>query len=117
MELQGKYKLYLKSSVFYIPTSFRSLKDVDDEIYSILTTKQQYEVKSNVSEESFKKFLKHWVERKIPEMNENNIQDFQLLSEEFDRMKDLIEIFQKKRKKNQLLYDHISDRLFYIKYE
>ena len=87
-------KLILKSKEFAISTNFRYFNNIKSEIYDILTTTQQYEVQSNVSEETFQAFLDYWTIKKVPEFDEYNISEYTELSEEFDLMKDLVQMYQ-----------------------
>ncbi|KAK8896976.1 hypothetical protein M9Y10_014906 [Tritrichomonas musculus] len=96
MQTEKKYNLMFKLKLFTIPSNIIALKDFDTNIYNILITEQLYEVKSNVHVELFESFIRHWINNETPDINLNNIDDFVLLSQEFDRMQNLIHLFQRK---------------------
>lgn len=95
MNKQQQLKLILKSKEFYIPISFCSINDIDQDIYYQLTTNLQYEVKSDVSEEVFESFINHWLNKVLPKINSDNISQYEKLSQEFDKMKDVIQLMHK----------------------
>ena len=90
-----RYKLILKSRIYTIPQNFLSLHDVDSNISKNLKNIGFYKVKSNVRDEIFQSFINHWVHKEPPLINIDNISEFELLSQEFDIMKDVILLFQK----------------------
>ena len=85
-------KLILKSKEFSISSNFCYFNDINPEIYKSLTTNHHYKVQSNVSEEVFQSFLDYWLTKKLPSIDDNNIHEYVELSEEFDLMKDLIQM-------------------------
>lgn len=93
---ESKYKLILRSKVFTISCYFWNLNDVDQQIYSILILKQQYEVKSNVRENIFQCFINYWVYLKTPYLTLENISEYDQLRPEFDRMTGLIQLFKQR---------------------
>lgn len=95
MQSVEKYKLILKSRIYPIPSSFLLLYDIDSNIYKNFKTNGFYKVKSNVHEEVFQSFYNHWVYKEPPLINIDNISEFELLSQEFDTMMDIIHLFQK----------------------
>lgn len=97
------FTLVLKEKLFSIPRDFRFLKDVKLEIYSSLITNQQYTVKSNVCEQTFESFLDSWINNSTPNLSLQNIDEYTVLSEEFDRIKDIIQLFQDKSENVDLL--------------
>ena len=97
-------KLIFKSKIFFIPRSFSNLPDVDLNIYDELTKTNRYVIKSNVNDKVFKSFLNHWIFGLIPNINIDNIQEYELLSQEFDRMKNLIQIFKRFNPKFEISY-------------
>ena len=102
--------LIFKSKIFTIPSRFRSLNDVKSDIYESLLANQKYEVKSNVSEEVFKSFINHWVNRETPDINQNNLFEYELLSEEFDRMRGIIDIFKKQQQNQNNNFSHDEEK-------
>ena len=99
----NNFKIFLGSNEFLIPSDFNSLGDVDQKVFSSLITNKQYIVKSQVSKEVLRSFINNWVEKEIPDICPDNISEYSLLSEEFDRMKDLVLIFQKNASKREKL--------------
>ncbi|KAK8845167.1 hypothetical protein M9Y10_021349 [Tritrichomonas musculus] len=97
-------KLIFKSKIFFIPRSFSNLPDVDRNIYDELTKTNRYVIKSNVNDKIFISFLNHWIFGLIPNINIDNIQEYELLSQEFDRMKNLIQIFKRFNPKFEISY-------------
>ncbi|KAK8892760.1 hypothetical protein M9Y10_030001 [Tritrichomonas musculus] len=93
--MEPKFKLILNSKEFLIPSCFPSFNDANPHICSTLISKGQYRVKSSVSRLVFQAFLNHWVYNKRPNILIDNIDQYDSLSQEFDRMKDLICIFKK----------------------
>ena len=93
------FKLISKDKQFIIPSNFRFLTDVNPSIYSSLIESHEYKIFSNVNENVLQDFINNWVNNENININFNNFSQFQSLSQEFDRIKDLIEIFQQKTKK------------------
>ena len=89
------FKLVLKSKIFKISSNSRYINDVDPNIYSILISQGQYEIRSEVSEETLEGFINHWITQELPNINSNNIFEYIKLSNEFDRMKDIVNLFTK----------------------
>lgn len=95
MQSKSFFKIILNSNEFLIPSDFNSLSDVDENIYSSLIKNHQYTVKSPASKEVLQSFINNWVSNEIPDINSENISLYSQLSEEFDRMKDLVQMFQR----------------------
>ena len=93
------FKLVLKSKIFKISSNSRYINDVDPNIYSILISQGQYEIRSEVSEETLEGFINHWITQELPNINSNNIFEYIKLSNEFDRMKDIVNLFMKQTTK------------------
>lgn len=91
-------QLILKSKIYTIPSNFSSLINIDPKIYNILMTKKQYVIQSSVDEDVFHSFIDHWLNNTIPDINFHNYYQFYLLSQEFDKMKDILQIFCKNSK-------------------
>lgn len=105
------FKLILNNKEYLIPPNFPSFDDIDVQIHTILTTNGQYIVKSKVSKITFQTFLDNWVNNSSLNIRTDNIEDYILLSQEFDRIKAEISLFKKMphshnsyiEKKNQTL--------------
>lgn len=89
------YKLISKGKVFLIPSSFPSLSNININIFSELYLKFQYIIKSDVQEETIKSFIKYWVFHIIPNFNSINIVEYEKLSQEFDVMKNILQLIKK----------------------
>ena len=92
MQCKTSFQLILNDKNYIIPSSFPSLQDVNPDIYQMLIKYYQYKVKSNVYESVFAEFLDNWIKNKTPNIDYYNIYDFEKLSEEFDRMKDIVQL-------------------------
>ena len=95
MEDPNDLKLILNFKTYSIPSDLGSMSSINPEIYSTLMTKKKYEVKSYVSEKTFQFFIKYLVRRDIPPISLYNFQEYELLSQEFDTMRGIIQIFKK----------------------
>lgn len=93
MTTKSKLKLISNGKEYTIPSNFRSLPDVNPEIYNILITKGEYEIKSDTNENTLTSFINHWITGKPPEFQFSNIFIYLSLSLEFDRMKNLTEMY------------------------
>lgn len=89
----AKITLIMDKKSFFIPARFDSLSDVAQDIYLILTSIGKYHVKSKVNEEIFKSFINHWINNETPNIQVSNLFQYFQLSQEFDRMKDLMQMF------------------------
>lgn len=89
----AKITLIMDNKFFFIPARFDSLSNVAQDIYLILTSIGKYYVKSKVNEEIFKSFINHWINNETPNIQVSNLFQYFQLSQEFDRMKDLIQMF------------------------
>lgn len=87
----------LKSKSFQVALNFKSISDVDAKVYLEMFSNKKYIVKSKVTKETFQSFIDHWLYNKIPNINEKNLNEFIQLSDEFDRMKNIIQIFIKNK--------------------
>ncbi|KAK8841588.1 hypothetical protein M9Y10_027213 [Tritrichomonas musculus] len=76
-----------------IPSNFPSLTNINRSIYDTLTNKGEYVIKSNINEKTLASFVNSWVNKVLPEIHVDNFSEYYLLSQEFDRMKDLIQTF------------------------
>lgn len=96
MNDQSKIKLFLRCKIFKISTDFQSICNIDDNVYRTLLSKKKYEIKSNISEEVLQSFINYWVNNEVPFFNAENINEYDQLSQEFDYMKNLVQIFKRK---------------------
>ena len=69
-----------------------------------MTSNGEYEVKSNISDEILQLFIDHWVYNKIPFFSKYNISQYQQLSQEFDRLKDLLQIFNRTNQNTENIF-------------
>lgn len=90
---ENKFELFLQSKSFTIPSNFRYINDIDLNIYNTLLETNKYIVKSDVSEEVLQSFIKNWVYQELPIINQKNFSEYKKLSKEFDRMKDIIQLY------------------------
>lgn len=118
MQEQTTLTLILGTSTFEIPSNFRFLNDIKPDIYNTLMSTHKYDVKSKVSEEVLESFIRYWTKKEIPEFTENNISEYEKLSQEFDLMTDIIQIYKKYHSQvnsltieNNFLNTQISDHL------
>lgn len=99
------YHLVLGTKSFPIPTFFPNLSDVKPEILTALQTNGKYHVKSDVKEDVFDSFVKFWIQGEIFDVTKENYSQYHQLSQEFDMMKDVIELHRKKLiKMSALIY-------------
>lgn len=99
MEEASYFKLILKNKQFLIPSDFRFINDVNPKIYNILFMNHEYEVHSDVNDNIFQLFINNWVKNEAINLNYNNISQFELLSQEFHRIDDLIKLYKLKTAK------------------
>lgn len=96
LDLDGRpFNFILRLEAFEIPSDSPYLKDITPNIYSILLEKRQYKVQSNVTVEVFQQFIDYLKRVELPDIQNNNISEFDQLSQEFGLMKDLIKLFKK----------------------
>ena len=107
-------KLIFRSKEFLLPSTLGSLLTIDEEIKSILQTKKRYEIKSDVSEKVFQSFINYLINNGIPEIDDSNILEYDKLSEEFNIMKNIINLF-KFRPTNEINFSLISKNMSLLK--
>lgn len=100
---EDTYKLIFKSKIIALPPNIDLTYGIDQSILTQLTSNKYYKVKSYVSKEVFELFIKNWTDGEIPLIDEDNIDEYEKLSQEFGRMKNLIRIFKQKSIKNSNL--------------
>lgn len=91
--MQNPIFFYLNKTEFKFPCSIKFIKQIPpqyEELSDLLIGQHKYNVQSCVRNEVFQKFLDFWQNKTIPELNENNIWEFYLLSNEFGIMVDYI---------------------------
>ena len=89
------FNLLFRSKFYPISSEFCYLNDISPMIFKQLLETKQYIVKSDVDFNVFKSFVDYLTTRKVPDITFFNLNQYKLLSEEFDVMKDLIQIYQK----------------------
>ena len=108
MDKKDEYSLILKARKFQIPSDFPTLNDINPYIYKTLIKTQTYEVHSNISDKTLHEFIEHWINYETPHLSQDNIQEFELLSQEFDRMNDVIQLYKKTVSNNSFLISQFS---------
>lgn len=78
---------------FTFSSDFRNIYDVNPNIYKILASGEVYIVISDISRSTFLSFINNWITGETPIISSENIDEFEYLSDEFDRMKDLIQLY------------------------
>lgn len=112
MLTQNTFKLILRNKNFFIPCNFTSIEDINQAIYKILLTKGEYEVNSDVNENILKLFIDNWVKQEAIDLNLENINEFDLLTQEFDHSRDQIELFYKfHHQELQIINDELKSKL------
>lgn len=96
MQNEKRFFLSLNDTIFEIQADSAYL--FKKNIYNVLNTKKLYKVKSNVSNDTFESFIKYLINKKTPGINSYNFYEFEELSEEFDIIKELIQLYQIKTK-------------------
>ena len=100
MNDERPYKLILKSKIFRIPSDFRFMSMINEDIYAKLKIEGQYEIKSNAREKVFNRFIEYWINKKIPYISQDNIREYEDLSNEFGIMTEIIRLFKKMHEKS-----------------
>ncbi|KAK8842952.1 hypothetical protein M9Y10_025818 [Tritrichomonas musculus] len=91
------YTLFFQSSKLFIPSDFASISNIDSSIHAKLIKKHKYIIKSKVSNETIKSFINYWVYHKVPNISQDNVGEYEEISNEFQIMKNLIQIFKRKQ--------------------
>lgn len=102
-------KLILGNKEFPIPSEFHLLSNINPEIYSELIKNGEYVVKSYVDEDTLQSFIDYLVNRHIPNIIDQNLDEYIELSTEFDCMKSLINIYQNNKRSK-------SEKNMFLKY-
>lgn len=97
MKTTKQFTLIFRSKFFPIPSDFKHFEDADSEICQQLRQKKEYEVKSKAKETTFSNFVNFWVNCELPSIRPDNINEYELLSREFDIMKNVIEMYKNHR--------------------
>lgn len=103
------FKFNLKGKEYTIPSNFRSVNNVKSDILQTLKSTGNYQVQSDVSEGVFEGFLDNWVKRTLPDMNLDNIDQYEKLSKEFELMKDLVETFKRLNQSSDSLIEENNE--------
>lgn len=85
------YKLILNTKIFEIPSFFRRISKINENIYRILVKNLKYYIESNVNDDVFQSFINYWINKEIPDITPANFHEYYQLSQEFDLMNDLIQ--------------------------
>ena len=93
MEEKNTFKLLLNDKSFSISSNFRFINDVNPDIFKELINKKQYKVQSRISEKVFTSFINNWITNEPPNITHENFSEYEQLSNEFDRLKDIITLF------------------------
>ena len=96
MENRNSIKLILKSKEFIMPPDFCTCLNSNLSVLTNLETKKEYEVKSEVSTEIFQTFINCMINRIFPDINDDNISEYELLSKEFNYMEEYINLYKLK---------------------
>lgn len=105
------FKLQLRHKEFNIPSKFKGLFYVKEDIYFQLLyhPSHTYLVQSNVDELVFSSFLNYWVEEKDPQITFENYYQFYQIGQEFDLMQTILD-----QAKNN--FDECQQNLYILKY-
>lgn len=93
--MNNHFILILRTKPFQIPTNFSFLDDINPTISNELKTKSQYTIHSNVRSKVLKSFINYLVNKILPSISIDNIHEYDLLSQEFSIMKNLIKLIKK----------------------
>lgn len=77
---------------------------LNPDIIKSFQAKKEYKIRSNVSNEVFESFFNYLLFKRIPNLNFDNISQYEQLSDEFDYMKNLIKIFKTNSDKKDILF-------------
>lgn len=90
---QFSYQFLLKQKIFYIPFNFKHSIDISPNILNsiIINSHHQYQVESNVSENTFQSFVNYLINDLIPDIEIDNINEYNQLSQEFGLLREIIE--------------------------
>lgn len=89
------FKLLLDNRIFFIPSKILFLSDVGSNIIDAIQKDNKYYIESDVNESVLQSFVDHWMNKKIPDILISNFDQYYQLSQEFDRMKNLIQLYKK----------------------
>lgn len=119
MQQNDKYQLILGSKVFFIPNFFPNLLNASSSITSILIHQKKYVIKSIVNENTLEAFIKNWINNEQLNINDENYQEYQSLSQEFDRIKGIIKVYSKQKAKttSQTMKKSYNEKLLASKFK
>lgn len=88
------FNLILESKIFNIPCLFDNLVHINPKIFYTLINDHSYQVQSTISESIFQSFIDYLIYNKVLEINDNNVDEFSELNQEFkfEPLDDLIEM-------------------------
>ena len=78
-----EYLLILRDEIFQLPTELRNIDQINPEISNILKSDHQYDIRSNVSKIVLQEFIDFLVKSKTPSVYKSKIDEYFLLSQEF----------------------------------
>ena len=111
IEYPNCFKLQLRHKEFDIPSKFKGLFYVKEDIYFQLLyhPSHTYMVQSKVDELVLCAFIKYWVEEKEPQITYENYYQFYQIGQEFDLMQTILD-----QAKNN--FDECQQNLYILKY-
>lgn len=87
--------MHLNKNCYPIPINSPYISDVDKRKYDSFLRYGKCRVRSNVSDNVLQSFLNNWINQVPLDINYTNYHEYELLSEEFDRNKETVEIFKR----------------------
>lgn len=111
-DVNEEFTFILDENEFRVQFKICCLNNINKEIRRYLIKYKKYEVQSKVSKTIFESFIDFWINKKIPSLDSENIEEYKKLSQEFGIMADLIDLFILKQNKieesneyNQIIED------------
>ena len=88
------FSIIFNSKSFQVPSDSHFLRKINPFIAQQLNIEGHYEVISKVKENIFISFMNYLIDGIIPDLNTGNISEFEEISNEFEVMDNLVQIFQ-----------------------
>ena len=98
------FNLILESKIFNIPCLFDNLVHINPKIFYTLINVHSYQVQSTISESIFQSFIDYLIYNKSLEINDNNIDEFSELNQEF-KFVPLADLIEMKKEFDPLCYN------------
>lgn len=95
MQNSSTFRLLLHQEYFEIPSSFQRLSEIKQYIYENLMMNKEYIIKSEITKDILLNFVKYWTKNEIPEITFDNIDQYDLISNEFGVIKNIIQLSHK----------------------